>query len=99
MVNYTNIFFFSQQYKQENFQLLSWLLNWGWPLPALFLSFDEFFENAANKDPGKVEADGSTKSVEDGAVVIFVAAIHDEHEKGSEVACAKSDAVDYHPRN
>ena len=64
-------------------------------MPALSLSFYEFFENGANKDPGKVEDDGSAQGVEDWAD----GGLLHEQEEGSEVACAKSSEVDNHPRN
>ena len=78
-------------------------LNLSWSRSALLLLiFYELFEDAANKDPGKVEDDGSAEGEEDrgdgGAVVLFVSLL-DEQDKGLEVARAKSNEVDHHPRN
>ena len=86
----------------RNLYSLGALLNWSRSRSALLLIFYEFFEDAANKDPGKVEDNGSAKGVEDGgdggAVVLFFGLL-DEQDKGSEVTRAKSGEIDNHPRN
>ena len=89
--------------KKYKFHLLQGRLNWSWFRSALSLIFDEFFENAANKDPGKVEDNGSGKGVEDwgdgGGAEVLLVSLLDEQDQGLEVTRAESGEVDDHPRN
>ena len=76
------------------------LLNFNWPSSDLLLMFYEFFENAAHKEPGNVEDDGSGQRVEDErAAIVLVVDLLGEQKKDSEVRRTKSGEVGNHPRN